>query len=128
MMATSGGLYRALLLLLLAAAAAGSWLDGDDGVDRANGDLADMPMKMNASASPSGCAGLCEAESKCVAWVYSKPSCKGQGTSYPLCYLKAAVMQQSSNPCRVGRVYPCPSLVSKTECVYSNNGSCRCPV
>jgi len=96
----AGGLYPALLSLLLAAAAAGSWLDGDDGVDRVSGDLPNMPMKMNSSASPSDCAKLCEAESKCVAWVYSKPSCKGM--SYPLCYLKEAEMQQSYNPCRVG--------------------------
>ena len=91
--------FAALLSLLLAASVAGSWLDGDDGVDRAYGDLPNMPIEMNSSASPSDCAKLCEGESKCVAWAYSKPNCSSNKS--PLCYLKAEVMPQSANPCRV---------------------------
>ena len=91
--------FAALLSLLLAASVAGSWLDGDDGVDRAYGDLPNMPIEMNSSALPSDCAKLCEGESKCVAWVYSKPNCSSNKS--PLCYLKAEVMPQSANPCRV---------------------------
>lgn len=91
--------FAATLSLLLAASVAGSWLDGDDGVDRAYGDLPNMPIEMNSSALPSDCAKLCEGESKCVAWAYCKPNCSSNKT--PLCYQKAEVMPQTANPCRV---------------------------
>ena len=91
--------FAAFLSLLLTASVAGSWLDGDDGVDRAYGDLPNMPIEMNSSALPSDCAKLCEGESKCVAWAYCKPNCSSNKT--PLCYQKAEVMPQTANPCRV---------------------------
>ena len=93
-------MFRWLLFALLAASASSDWLNGDDGVDRAYGDLPDMPIGLNSSEQASDCAKLCLASNQCVAWVYSKPSCGG-GSSQPQCYLKAKVMAQSYNPCRV---------------------------
>ena len=90
------------VLVLLASLAAGDWADGDDGVDRMYGDLPGMPVALPSSASPRDCAALCQKEERCVAWAYCKPRCGGLGD--PQCYLKASVMLQSANPCRVSAV------------------------
>lgn len=93
-------MLRVLLLTLLIASVSCDWLDGDDGVDRAYGDLPNMPISLNASAQPSACGQLCQASDQCVAWAYCKPQCGG-GSKVPECYLKEKLMAQSYNPCRV---------------------------
>ncbi len=93
-------MLRSLFLILLAASASCLWLDGDDGVDRRNGDLPNMPVALNLSAQPSDCGRLCLATHQCVAWAYGKPQCSGAGQQ-PMCWLKGAVTTQSYNLCRV---------------------------
>ena len=84
------------LLVLCAGVAAGSWLDGDDGVDRPYGDLPDMPItNMSCSAVARDCATLCAGCRQCVAWAFRKPDCSSRVT--PLCYLKGTLMEQSYN-------------------------------
>ena len=91
---------RVVLVVLLGSLAAGDWADGDDGVDRANGDRPGMPVVLQSSATPRDCASLCQTDPQCAAWAYRKPSCGG-GSAEPLCYLKASVTPQSANPCTV---------------------------
>ncbi len=93
-------MLRSLVLAVVVATTAGQWLNGDDSVDRAYGDLPNMPIALNASSQPSDCAKLCLASGQCVAWAYCKPRCGGSGDQ-PSCYLKEKVMVQSYNPCRV---------------------------
>ena len=87
------------LLSVCAVSVSCDWVDGDDSVDRAYGDLPGMPIAMNSSAEPRDCATLCLSRTDCVAWAYCKPNCGGEKD--PQCYLKAKVMPQSYNPCRV---------------------------
>lgn len=91
------------LVVLSAGVAAGSWLDGDDGVDRPYGDLPNMPITdMSCSAVASDCAALCAGDSQCVAWAFRKPDCSAGEN--PLCYLKGKLMEQSYNPAVVSGV------------------------
>ena len=84
------------LLVLCVGAAADGWLDGDDGVDRPNGDLPNMPItNMSCSTAASACAALCADSSRCVAWAFRKPNCSSRVN--PLCYLKGELMKQSYN-------------------------------
>ena len=89
-----------LAVAVLAFEAGASWQDGDDGVDRPNGDLPDMPIQLNASQPASVCAQLCQKEAQCVAWAYCKADCGGS-TSSSQCYLKSTLTQQTYNSCRV---------------------------
>lgn len=75
-------------------------MDGDDGVDRPFGDLPDMPIVLNHTQPVSVCARLCQNNSQCASWAYSKAGCGGDGTT-PYCYLKGDIPEQSYNPCRV---------------------------
>ena len=77
-----------------------AWEDGDNGVDRPNGDLPSMPIALNASDQPKHCAGLCQQNKDCTAWAYCVPNCGG-GQANPSCYLKGSVTQQAANLCRV---------------------------
>ena len=81
------------------------WADGNDGIDRMNGDLPDMPIQMKAGAAPKDCAQLCYASGQCKAWAYAKPkaSCNETNLTTPQCFLKEQVTKQSVNPCRVSR-------------------------
>ena len=88
-----------LTLMLLALPGRARWLDGDDGVDRANGDLPGMPIDFTVLQPASDCAQLCLNTTKCVAWAYVKGDCGGAGN--PQCYMKATVTNQTYNPCRV---------------------------
>ena len=98
----AGSVLRLVVpLALLGSLAAGDWADGDDGVDRPNGDLPGAPVVMQSSAAPRDCASLCQADPQCVAWAYRKPDCSEGGSAEPLCYLKASVTPQSANPCIV---------------------------
>lgn len=74
-------------------------VDGDDGVDRPFGDLPGMPIVLNLTQPVSACAQLCQNDSRCASWAYSKAGCGGGTTPY--CYLKGAIPEQSYNPCRV---------------------------
>ena len=90
----------ALCLAVALSCATGSWLDGDEGVDRAYGDLPNMPIALNRSQPPSVCAQLCQNHAPCQAWAYCKEDCGGT-VAPPQCYLKATIPKQSLNPCRV---------------------------
>ena len=90
---------KVLILLISFASVMTDWLDGNDGVDRRNGDLPGMPMSLNNTNPPSQCAMYCQQEPKCLAWAYCKPNCGG--VQNPLCYLKGTVTSQSLDPCRV---------------------------
>ena len=86
-----------LFLATLLTVAASSWIDGNDGVDRPGGDLADMPIFLKSTQLASVCAQLCQNNSQCVAWSYSKADCK----ETPYCNLKSKVSQQTYDPCKV---------------------------
>lgn len=90
-----------LCFITVLSSAAASWMDGDDGVDRPFGDLPDMPIVLNHTQPVSACARLCQNNSQCASWAYSKAGC-GDSTT-PYCYLKGAIPDQSYNPCRVGK-------------------------
>ena len=81
-----------------------AWEDGNDGVDRTDGDLPNMPISMKTGSAPKDCAQLCYSSSQCKAWVYCKPNCSGSSTG-PQCYLKGSVTQQSANKCRVWKLF-----------------------
>lgn len=87
------------LLILLTGFGDASWQNGDDNVDRPYGDLPGMPVVLNISQPASVCAEMCQSNAQCVAWAYVKADC--EGSSNPQCYLKAVVMKQMYNPCRV---------------------------
>ena len=97
---------KSLLLLVLViyfSPCRGDWADGNDGVDRADGDLPNMPIHLKAgAASPKDCAQLCYSSDQCKAWAFVKPNCSGTPAT-PMCYLKAQVTQQRADPCRVSR-------------------------
>ena len=76
-----------------------SWLDGDDGVDRPEGNLPDMPIFLNRTQPASTCAQLCKRNPHCLAWAYSKADCEREAS--PHCNLKATIPKQAYNPCRV---------------------------
>ena len=88
-----------LFLSIFIAVCKADWQDGNDGVDRMNGDLPNMPISLKTGSAPKDCAQLCYSSSQCKAWSYCKPNCNG--STAPQCYLKASVTQQSANPCRV---------------------------
>ena len=99
--------------------------DGDDGVDRMYGDIAGMPIPLQANDKPSVCSKMCDSEQKCVCWAYSKANCSGDG-AVPMCYLKEKVMPQSLNRCRV-RVIMMGSVVTwAIESCYSGVRSEKC--
>lgn len=75
------------------------WEDGNDGVDRPNGDLPNQPIVLEASAQPKDCAGLCKANDACKAWAYLKANC--EKPKVPWCYLKATITPQRRNTCIV---------------------------
>lgn len=94
---------RELLLLVLAiylSPCHGDWADGNDGVDRMNGDLPNMPIPLKSGAAPKDCAQLCYTGNQCKAWAFAKPNCNGSSAT-PQCFLKSQVTQQSADPCRV---------------------------
>ena len=91
----------ALLLAICLSSCSADWADGNDGIDRMNGDLPNMPIQMKTGAAPKDCAQLCYASGQCKAWAYAKPSCNGSTSTTPQCSLKDQVTQQSVNPCRV---------------------------
>ena len=95
-------LFAVLSLLILKAESA--WEDGDDGIDRAGGNLDHMPLPLDAFDPPALCAQICQSNPVCVAWAYSKPNCDGQ--SHPNCYLKGTVTTQSLNNCMVRSLSP----------------------
>ena len=88
------------LVCLLAALVSADWMDGDDGVDRKNGDLPNMPIQLQSGAAPRDCAKLCIDSAECKGWAFCKENCSG--TTAPQCYLKAKLLSQSYDPCRVG--------------------------
>ena len=89
-----------VVLTVLVIICGAEWQNGNDGVDRPNGDLLSVPISMKAGATPSDCAQLCYANTQCKAWAFSKPNCSGS-TVTAQCYLKAEVTQQSTDPCKV---------------------------
>ena len=89
-----------LFLSVCIAISKSAWEDGNDGVDRTDGDLPNMPILMKTGSAPKDCAQLCYSSSQCKAWVYHKPNCNGSSTD-PQCCLKGSVTQQSANICRV---------------------------
>jgi hypothetical protein len=93
------GHFKLVILTVIVAVCSADWQDGNDGVDRLNGDLLNMPVSLKAGTSPRDCAQLCYANVDCKAWTFSKPSCNGSVTAE--CYLKAEITQQSTNPCKV---------------------------
>lgn len=74
----------------------GSWIDGNDGIDRPKGDLPGMPIILDNEQSASVCAQLCASNTQCKAWSFYKSDC-----GHPSCYLKDSISQQSYNPCMV---------------------------
>ena len=120
-MAASRSIALLLLIsvsLLLCGGSEAAWSDGDDGVDRRNGDLPGYPIPLASGAAPSVCAAKCAAEEKCQAWAYGKADCDTAhgnndvgvhgkhrpGTvkdSSPMCWLKGSITPQSLDKCRV---------------------------
>ena len=96
---TMDGHLRLVTLTVFVAVCSGDWQDGNDGVDRLNGDLLNMPISLKSGASPRDCARFCYANAQCKAWAFSKPNCNGSVIAQ--CYLKAEITQQSTNPCKV---------------------------
>ena len=90
----------ALFCALVFHVGSASLSDGDDGVDRMDGDIAGMPITLQANDKPSVCSKMCDSNPQCVCWAYCKANCSGD-PSAPLCYLKDKLMPQSLNPCRV---------------------------
>ena len=88
-----------LVLIFFVVICSADWQDGNDGVDRLNGDLPNMPISLKADANPRKCSQLCYASNQCRAWVFNKPNCNGSVAAQ--CHLKAEVTQQSTNPCKV---------------------------
>lgn len=88
-----------LVICLLAALASADWMDGDDGIDRRNGDLPNMPINLKSGAAPRDCAQLCVASAECKGWAFCKENCSGSTT--PQCFLKAQLQPQSYDSCRV---------------------------
>ncbi len=84
-----------------------AWEDGDNGIDRVDGDMPNMPVDSDA---PNKCATLCNNNNDCVAWAYCLPNCGGQRGS--VCYLKSTITVQSLNPCRVSIIIMIMLLVS----------------
>ena len=99
------------VLVVYVAVCSADWQDGNDGTDRLNGDLPNMPLQMKAGSSPQDCAHACYASSQCKAWVFGRTNCGGTTSRLPQCFLKAEVTQQSVRPCRVSR--------SDAETVYT---------
>lgn len=97
-------LFVAVLIILVSSwSVQAAWENGDDGIDRPNGDLPKMPITLNNTSDPvSVCAKLCQNNILCHAWAYCKPNCGGMKA--PLCYLKANITSQSLNPCRVSGI------------------------
>ncbi|XP_065186897.1 uncharacterized protein LOC135817607 [Sycon ciliatum] len=101
-----------VLLLFGAGASEGAWEDGDDGVDRRNGDLPGMPVKLEPGNKPSDCADMCVANEQCVSWAFGKANCTEEyitldwvrDSAAPMCWLKGQVTQQSADKCRVSGV------------------------
>ena len=93
------GHLKFVALTVFVAVCSADWQDGNDGVDRLNGDLLNMPISLKAGARPRDCAQLCYANTQCKAWAFNKPNCNGSVTAE--CYLKAEITQQSTNPCKV---------------------------
>ena len=91
--------FLVLYLSVFTAVCKADWQDGNDGVDRTNGDLPNMPISLKSGSAPKDCAQMCYSSSQCKAWVFTKPNCSG--STGPQCSLKATVTQQSSNTCRV---------------------------
>ena len=93
-----------------------AWEDGDDGVDRRNGDLAGFPVALKADGKPADCAAMCMSNAQCTAWAYGKANCHeerrrhdgqrrsrvGQADDNPMCWLKGSVTPQNADKCRVG--------------------------
>ena len=94
--------YMYLYLLALVASTLGAWDSGHNGVDRPYGDLPGMPITMDKDGKPSDCARLCafHESAQCKAWAYAIPFCDGM-QEVPFCFLKAHVMPQEYNQCRV---------------------------
>ena len=95
--------FTCFCLLALAASTLAAWEDGDDGVDRPNGDMPGMPITMDKDAVPSDCAMMCvyHQSALCKAWVYLKPFCDGR--VQPVCYLKAELSKQQYKECAVSQ-------------------------
>ena len=93
-------LHPFLLLLTLALLAKADWLDGNDGVDRPNGDLPGMPVALKNGSAPRDCAAMCRDSAECEAWAFLKQNCGGN-TDRPQCFLKAAVTNQVKKTCLV---------------------------
>ena len=93
------GHQKLIILTVFVAFCSANWQDGNDGVDRLNGDLLNMPISLKAGTTPRDCAQLCYANTQCKAWAFNKPNCNGLVAAQ--CYLKAEVTQQSTNPCKV---------------------------
>ena len=94
----------AVALLLVAVCLSPSladWADGNDGIDRMDGDLPNMPIWLKKDGAPKDCAQLCYASGQCKAWAYAKAYCNDTNVTTPRCFLKEQVTPQSVNPCRV---------------------------
>ena len=89
----------ALLALSVPRRASGDWLDGNDGVDRPNGDLPGMPVALKNGSAPRDCASLCSQSAECKAWAFVKQNCGG--SAQPQCFLKALIPPQAKLDCRV---------------------------
>ena len=65
--------YRLKLIVLtvFVAVCSADWQDGNDGVDRLNGDLLNMPISLKAGTTPRDCAQLCYANTHCNAWAFT---------------------------------------------------------
>ena len=93
-------LFVAVLIILVSNwSVQAVWENGDDGIDRPNGDLPGMPITLNTSDPVSVCAKLCQKNVLCHAWAYCKSNCGG--VEAPLCYLKANITSQSLDLCKV---------------------------
>jgi hypothetical protein len=68
------------------------------GVDRSGYDLPGYPITLNSS-DYNLCWALCNTTDACLAWAYAETT--GTCGSTPSCWLKGALPQTSSNPCRV---------------------------
>lgn len=107
-----------VLALSYVAVCSADWQDGNEGVDRMNGDLPDMPIQLKTGATSKDCAQFCYSSAQCKAWVFCKPNCGG--STAPQCYLKAEVTQQSANPCRVSLSKDTPLQVTLYSMAYCN--------
>lgn len=59
------GHLKFVALTVFVAVCSADWQDGNDGVDRLNGDLLNMPISLKAGARPRDCAQLCYANTQC---------------------------------------------------------------